>query len=75
MMTNYMAMLETANEKYRKIVEYLYQMKNGSNLEYDKVFKLIKSIHEDEVSLIVSLYEAERMNFRPEVSIPSFMKN
>lgn len=73
METNFMAMVGTADEKYRKLVDYICQLKNGSDVEFDKIFKLTQSIHEDEISLIVSLYEAERMNFKPELQIPSFM--
>ncbi len=73
METNFKAMVSMADDKYRRLVEYLCQVKNGSEVEYDKVFKLAQSIHEDEISLIVSLYDTERMNFKPEIQLLSFM--
>lgn len=73
METNFMAMVGTADEKYRKLVDYICQLKNGKDIDFDRIFKLTQSIHEDEISLIVSLYEAERMNFKPELQIPIFM--
>lgn len=72
--TNYKTMIGIADEKYQKIVDYIHQLKNGSEIEYDKILKLLTSIHEDEIYLIVSLYELERMNFKPELSVPDFMK-
>jgi len=72
--TNYMAMINIANEKYRKIIEYVYQLKNDVESNHDKLIKLIDSIHEDEIYLIVSLCESERINIKPELSIPDFMK-
>lgn len=77
METNHIAMINTANEKYRKILEYVYRLKitnNCTGSEYDKIIKLIDSIHEDEIYLIVRLCESERMSMKPELSIPDFMK-
>lgn len=72
---NYLAMVETADEKYTKLVEYIQRLKNGSEVDYDKIFGLMKSIHKDEMTLIVSLYEAEEYINRKkeELKIPSFM--
>lgn len=72
---NYLAMVETADEKYTKLVEYIQKLKNGSEVNYDKIFGLMKSIHKDEIMLIVSLYEAEEYINRKkeELKIPSFM--
>lgn len=72
---NYLAMVETVDEKYTKLVEYIQKLKNGSEVDYDKIFGLMKSIHKDEMMLIVSLYEAEEYINRKkeELKIPSFM--
>lgn len=72
---NYLAMVETADEKYTKLVEYIQRLKNRSEVDYDKIFGLMKSIHKDEMTLIVSLYEAEEYINRKkeELKIPSFM--
>lgn len=71
---NFMAMVGAADDKYRKLVDYICKLKNGSEVDFEKVFKLVQSIHEDEISLIVNFYEAEKMNFKPEIQIPSFME-
>lgn len=73
METNFKAMVSMVDDKYRKLIEHLCQLKNGTETDYDKIFKLAQSIHEDEISLIVSLYESERMHFKPEIQLPSFM--
>lgn len=73
MESKFMAMIGAADNKYAKLVDYICQLKNGSEVEFDKIFKLLQSVHEDEISLIVRLYETELINYRPELQIPSFM--
>lgn len=76
MEVNYLAMVETADDKYTRLVEYIQKLRNGSEVDYDKIFGLMKSIHKDEIALIVNLYEAEQYikRSKEELQIPSFMK-
>lgn len=73
MEVKFAAMIGTADDKYTRLVDYICQMKNKSDVDYDKIFKLIKSIHEDEIAIIMRLYEAELMTYKPELQLPSFM--
>lgn len=62
-MTNIMAMMETANDKYSKLIDSMYQIKAGSEVDFDKVIKLIHSVYNDEVELITKLNEIEQPKF------------
>lgn len=69
------AMVNTVDNKYRQLIDSLCQIKNGSEIDYDKVLNLAQSIHEDEMSLIFSLYEEKKKTRKPELKIPKFMFN
>lgn len=62
-MTNIMAMMETANDKYSKLIDSMYQIKAGSEVDFDKVIKLIHSVYNDEVELITKLNEIEQPRY------------
>ena len=62
-MTNIMAMMETANDKYSKLIDSMYQIKAGSEVDFDKVIKLIHSVYNDEVELITKLNEIEQPKY------------
>ncbi len=62
-MTNIMAMMETANDKYAKLIDSMYQIKAGSEVDFDKVIKLIHSVYNDEVELITKLNEIEQPKY------------
>lgn len=77
METNFKAMISTANCKHTKLVEYLTQLKNGNDVDIDKVIKLATSIHDDEMTVIMDLYEVGKvmndLNRRTNIDVPSFM--
>lgn len=57
---NFQAMVETADDKYTKLVDMVCQLKNGSDVDYDRILNLINSIHNDEMELIVRMCEIEK---------------
>lgn len=73
---NVQAMMETANNKFNTLVDIVSQLKNGSKVDFDKMFNLIHSIHNDEVELIIKMNEIENAkNEKPkkEIQIINFM--
>lgn len=76
MRSNFHAMIETANDKYMKLVDVICQMKNGSDVNFDRVFNLVNSIHNDEIELIVRMCENEkRGNSKQDIQIIGFMED
>lgn len=69
------AVVSTVDNKYRQLVDSLCQIKNGTDIDYDKLFSLVQSIHEDEMMLIYSLHEEQQKKRKPELKIPKFMFN
>lgn len=78
METMYKAMIGAANDKYSKVIEYIYELKSGKTIDYEKLIKLINSNHNDEIELIVNLCNLNRvikeLTTRTELEVPSFMK-
>lgn len=74
MNTNLDMNIALANEKYRRLMDYICQAKNGNEVDFDKVLTLVKSIHNDEIALIVALDNREKEE-KPEkgIDIPRFM--
>lgn len=74
MNTNLDMNIALANEKYRRLMEYICKAKNGNEVDFDKVLTLVKSIHNDEIALIVALDNREKEE-KPEkgIDIPRFM--
>lgn len=60
MRTEFNAMMETANDKYIKLIDAIYRLKNGSEIDFEKLSNLVNSIYNDELELIVMLDEIER---------------
>lgn len=60
MRTEFNAMMETANDKYIKLIDAIYRLKNGSEVDFEKLSNLVNSIYNDELELIVMLDEIER---------------
>lgn len=56
----FQAMIETADDKYTKLVNMICQLKSGSNENFDVILNLINSIHKDEMELIVRMCEIEK---------------
>lgn len=54
------AMVETADDKYTKLVNMICKISNESGIDCDKILNLVSSIHNDEINLIVRLYEADK---------------
>ena len=77
MKTNYKAMLRTANDKYAKLLDAIYQTKNGQSINYDQIISLIHSMHNDELELIFEVCTNEEQDNVVEnnkvIQIPSFM--
>ncbi len=67
------AIVTTVDNKYRQLIDSICRIKNGLEVDYDKVFNLAESIHEDEMSLVINLFELEKNFYKPELKIPSFM--
>jgi hypothetical protein len=60
MRTEFNAMMETANDKYIKLIDAIYRLKNGSEVDFEKLSNLVNSIYHDELELIVMLDDIER---------------
>lgn len=69
------AMMETANDKHIKLIDAIYRLKNGSEVDFEKLSNLVNSIYNDELELIVTLDEItkERMQFQKGPQIFNFM--
>lgn len=53
--TNFNVMMATASEKYTKLIDAAYKMKNGSDIDFEKFIKLIHSVYMDQSDLIFKL--------------------
>ena len=77
MKTNYKAMLRTANDKYAKLLDAIYQMKNGQSINYDQTISLIHSMYNDELELIFEVCTSDTednvTDSNKVIQIPSFM--
>lgn len=49
MRTEFNAMMETANDKYIKLIDAIYRLKNGSEVDFEKLSNLVNSIYNDEI--------------------------
>lgn len=49
MRTEFNAMMETANDKYIKLIDAIYRLKNGSEVDFEKLSNLVNSIYNDEL--------------------------
>lgn len=77
MRSNFQAMVETANDKYMKLIDAVCQIRNGSNDNFDRVLNMINSIHNDEIELIIRMSDIDRenrINSQKEIQILDFMK-
>lgn len=78
MSTNYKAMVSTANEKYTQLIERICQLTSENEKDRSELLNLAKSIYNDEVDLIVSLYDLDKfvreLNTKTEILVPDFMK-
>ena len=45
MRTEFNAMMETANDKYIKLIDAIYRLKNGSEVDFEKLSNLVNSIY------------------------------
>lgn len=78
MKTNFKAMLTTANEKYTSLLNMVYRLKSGQEIDPDKLMNLIHSVYMDEAELIFELCSSDRetkneMDEDKIIHIPSFM--
>lgn len=78
MVDKFNLMLGTANDKYAKLIDSVYQAKeDGSKENFDRVFKLIHSIYNDEIELIARLCESEKKEqvepIKKEIQVFGFM--
>lgn len=69
MRTEFNAMMETANDKYIKLIDAIYRLKNGSEVDFEKLSNLVNSIYNDELELIVMLDEIERNRIQSQKSL------
>lgn len=73
MRTEFNAMMETANDKHIKLIDAIYRLKNGSEVNFEKLSNLVNSIYNDELELIVMLDEIKRMQSQKGPQIFNFM--
>lgn len=78
MVDKFNLMVSTANEKYAKVIDSVFQAKeDGSKENFDRIFKLIHSIYNDEIELIAKLCEAEKKEekepIKKEIQVFGFM--
>lgn len=76
----FVALMTTATDKYTKMVDAAYRLKNRSNTDegFDNLINLIHSTFQDQAYLIYqyTLLEAEKEEKKPkkkELKIPCFM--
>lgn len=77
MKTNFDVMMTTAASKYTELIDIAYGLKNGSQVDCDKLIKLIHSMYIDEANLIFELCvntHEEPEEHKKKLQIASFMK-
>lgn len=74
---NFEAMVQTATSKYTKLVDSMYNSDKNSKEDFDRSMGMIRSIYQDEISLIAQLYdidiEKKEKEKKKVLKIPSFM--
>lgn len=76
METKFCAMIEMAEDKHFKLLDSICQLKEGTEVNFEEVLRLINSIHKDEIDLIVKLRDCEKKlnNSGKDIQIMDFMR-
>lgn len=76
METKFYAMVEMAEDKHFKLLDNICQLKEGNDINFEEILRLINSIHKDEIDLIVRLRDCERKlnNSGKDIQIMDFMR-
>ncbi len=76
-MTKYEVLMKTATDKYAKLVDAAYKLRDGAEVDCEKLVSLVHSIYMDEANLIFELccQEEQHREEKQELQIPVFMCN